>query len=285
MSAAEGTPLPRPLLWIGVPLAGLVLVTFFFVRGFPYDLVREAVATRISAASGTQVAIEQLGPGLSPFGPELVTQGVRVTLSDGTLLQVDRARLRPAWSLSWLRGRPALALDLATPQGSLAGTAWIGAEPAFDGELHDVALNKLPLKRFVPDLVLAGVANLDVDVRSGAAGPSGTVELAAHDGSIGIPGMPVDLPYTSLKGRADLGGKNRLRVENLVMDGPMISLQAKGTLGAGPRLETSPLEATLHVEVREARVRPMIRNLGVHLDAQGRGDVKLAGTPARPVVR
>lgn len=285
MNPDAGTRLPRSLLWIGVPVAGVVLVGFFFLLGFPYDLVRDALAAQLSAASGAQVAIQRLGPGLSPFGPELVADGVQVTLSDGTPLQVEHARLRPAWSLSWFSGTPALALDLAAPEGHLVGTAWIGSEPGFDGELRDVALARLPLQRFVPDLVLAGVANLDVDLRSGEDGPLGQLTLEARDGSVGIPGLPVDLPYATLDGHADLGGESRVRVDRLVMDGPMLWVEASGTLGRGPRPETSPLEASLRLEVREQSVRPMLSGFGVRLDAQGRADVTIAGTPARPVVR
>lgn len=284
MTENEAT-LPRGLLWVGVPVAGVVLVAFFFLLGFPYDLVRDAVAARLSAASGARVAIQRLGPGLSLKGPQVVAEGVHVTLADGTPIQVDHARLRPAWSLSWLGGNPALALDVGAPEGRIVGTAWIGTEPGFDGELRDVALGRLPLERFVPDLVLSGVARLEVDLRSRDGQPEGRVALEARDGAIGVPGMPVDLPYATLEGRADVGGESRLRLERLVMDGPMLALEAQGTLGAGPTPETSPLDGTLRVDVREESVRPMVRNLGVRLDAQGRAEVKLAGTPARPVVR
>lgn len=285
MNAAGGVPLARGLLWVGLPLAGVVLVAFFFVLGFPYDLVRDAVAAQLSAASGAQVTIQRLGPGLSLLGPQFVAEGVRVTLSDGTPLEVEHARLRPAWSTSWFGGTPALALDVAAPEGRVVGTAWIGAEPGFNGELRDVALARLPLERFVPDLMLAGVANLALDLRSAEDGTSGYLELEARDGSIGVPGMPVDLPYATLEGRAEFGGESRVRVERLVMDGPMLAVEASGTLGAGPRAETSPLDATLRIEVRERSLRPMVRDLGVRLDPQGRAEVKLAGTLARPVVR
>jgi type II secretion system protein N len=285
VSAGGDARLPRGLLWVGVPIAGVVLVGFFFVLGFPFDLVRDAVATRITAATGAEVQIGRLAPGLSLFGPQLVAEGVQVDLADGTRVRVEQTRLRPAWSLSWLSGTPALALDVRAPEGRIVGTAWIGGAPGFDGQVRDVALARLPLERFVPDLVLAGVADLDVDVRSGDDGPRGRVELAAHDGSIGVPGMPVDLPYVSLEGAADLGGDARLRVERLRMDGPLLTLDAEGTLGPGPTPETSPLDATLRIDVREPSVRPMVRNLGVRLDRDGRAEVKLAGTPARPVVR
>jgi type II secretion system protein N len=285
VNSEAGAPLPRGLLWVGIPVTGVVLVGFFFLLGFPYDLVRDALAAQLSAASGAQVSIQRLGPGLSPLGPQLVAEGVRVTLSDGTPLEVEHALLRPAWSLSWFSGTPALALDVVAPEGRLVGTLWIGSEPGFDGEVREVALARLPLQRFVPDLVLAGVANLDVDLRSGEDGPRGHLTLEARDGSVGIPGLPIDLPYVTLDGHAELGGESRVRVDRLVMDGPMLSVEASGTLGPGPRPETSPLEASLHVEVREQSVRPLVRGLGVRLDAQGRADVTLAGTPARPVVR
>ncbi len=36
--------LPRPLLTIGVPVAGVLLVTAFLIQGFRYDLLGERIA-------------------------------------------------------------------------------------------------------------------------------------------------------------------------------------------------------------------------------------------------
>ena len=39
-----GEALPRPLITIGVPCAGVLLIAFFLIRGFPYDKLGELIA-------------------------------------------------------------------------------------------------------------------------------------------------------------------------------------------------------------------------------------------------
>jgi type II secretion system protein N len=273
------------VLWVGVPIAGVILVSFFFFLGFPWDALRDVVAAQASAATGSRVAIDELGAGLSPLGPVLEAQGVTATLPGGEALELDRARLRPAWSWNWLRGGAALAVDLSAPEGRLRGTVYAGSQPGFDGRIDDLNLSRLPLSGVAPNLALDGVAAADIDVRKGEAGPEGRVEFHAADGSLGLPGLPVALPYQSLDATAVLGGDAQLRLERFALGGPMLSAQGDGVVTSAPSFSTGPLDATLHVEVHEAGVRPMMRNLGVRLDDAGRGDVRLGGTLAAPTVR
>lgn len=283
---ADPGPLPRPLLWVGVPLAGMLLVALFVFLGFPYDLLREALAAQVSAASGARIAIAELAPRVSPLGPALEARGVSAELPDGTRLRLDRARLRPAWSLSWLRGAPALAVDLAAPEGRLHGTLYAGGEPGFDGALEGVVLKDLPLEAWVPDLALDGLADADVDVVRGEAGPTGRVALHAREGSVGLPGLPVALPFARFEADAELGADGRLlRVERLVLDGPMLAVEGEGELGAAARVEAAPLSGHVRLDVRESGVRPMIQGLGIRLDRDGRAEATLSGTLGQPRLR
>jgi len=285
-SATTGPgPLPRGLLLVGVPIAGVILVAFFFFLGFPWETLRELVASQASSATGTRIAIAELGPGFSPLGPALEARGVAATLPGGETLRLDRARVRPAWSLSWLRGDAALAVDLSAPEGRLRGTVYAGSEPGFDGRIDELNLGRLPLSDVAPDLALDGIATADVDVRNGERGPEGRVELHAVEGSVGVPGLPVALPFQSLDADATLGGDARLRLESFALAGPMLSADGEAVVASAPVFATAPLDATLHVDVHEASVRPMLRNLGVRLDAEGRAEVRLGGTLAAPTVR
>jgi type II secretion system protein N len=284
--AATGPgPLPRRLLLVGVPIAGVILVAFFFFLGFPWDSLRDLVASQASTVTGTRIAIAELGPGFTPLGPALEARGVTATLPGGEALRLNRARVRPAWSLRWLRGDAALAVDLSAPEGRLRGTVYAGSEPGFDGRIDELDLGRLPLSGVAPDLALDGLATADVDVRSGERGPEGRVELHAVEGSVGLPGLPVALPFQSLDAAATLGGDAQLRLERFALGGPMLSAEGEAVVASAPAFATAPLDATLHIEVHEAGVRPMVRNLGVRLDAGGRADVRLGGTLAAPTIR
>jgi type II secretion system protein N len=272
-------------LWLGVPCAGVLLVAFFFVLGFPWDALRDLAASQASAATGTRVTIGELRPGFTALGPAFEARGVTATLAGGDAVRLDHARVRPAWSLRWLRGDAALAVDLSAPQGRLRGTVYTGSQPGFDGRVEELSLGDLPLSGMAPDLALDGTASAEVDLRSSEHGPAGRVELRAAEGSLGLPGLPVALPFQTLDATALLGGDARLRLEHLALNGPMLSANGEALLASAPAFATAPLSATLHIEVHEAGVRPMVRNLGVRLDAQGRADVRLGGTLAAPTVR
>jgi type II secretion system protein N len=280
--SAAGSPIPRSLLVLGVPIAGVLLTAFFFFLGFPWDGLRDVVATQASLATGARVTIDELGPGFSPLGPALAARGVSVTLPDGTHIQLDRARLRPAWSPAWFSGSPALAVDLEAPQGRMKGTLYAGSEPGFDGRLERVALASLPLDSVAPDLALDGTGEADVDVRSGEDGPAGSIVLHVADGSIGLPGLPIALPFETFDGTGELGGDARLVVQKLSLIGPMLSVEGSGQVGRSPALDSAPLEGKLAIDVREQSVRPMVRQLGVRLDRDGKAEVQLGGTVGRP---
>ena len=99
-----GTP-SSSLRVIGVVLAGVLLVGFFIHRGFPYDRLRAPIAAELSRAMGREVAIREVGPTFQLAGPGLVAHDARVSWGDGETLRIERAAVRPAWSLSWLRGK------------------------------------------------------------------------------------------------------------------------------------------------------------------------------------
>jgi type II secretion system protein N len=284
-AASRAPGLPRWLRWLGPPFAALVLVAFFVFLGFPWERVRDAVARAASAALGAEVRLAELRPALSLGGPAVAARGVSVAPPGGPTWRLDEVSLRPAWSLAWLRGRPALATDVRAPQGRLAGTFELGGEPGFDGRLEGVALAELPLGDALPDLTLDGVADADVDVRATESGPTGSVRLAARDGSLALPGMPLALPYASLAADVELGGDAVARLSRVALDGPMVALEGSGSVARGPSLADSPLDFELRVEVREPGARPAVESLGIRVGRDGKGSVRVRGSLGAPEVR
>ncbi len=284
--AGDPGPLPRPLLWIGTPVVGLLLVVFFVYMGFPYDRLRDQLAVQVGNATGARVEIGALEPAPSLLGPGLRARTVVAHLRDGGALRLDRARLRPAWSLGWLTGDPAVALDVSGDElGRVKGTATLGDAPGFDGDVADLALAQLPLRDLLGQLQLDGVVTGDVDIEFGDAGPEGRLDLFAVDGSLGLPGMPLALPFAELQADVELGTDPRVRIERFSLEGPMLSVSGEGTVGASPIFDRAPLDLALRIEVREPSFRPMIQGLGVRLDRNGATQARVGGTVGRPQVR
>jgi len=286
-SPGDGSParLPRPLLWLGVPLAAVLLTGLFVFLGFPYERVREALASQLGAASGSQVQIAQLEPGLSLLGPVLVAQGVEARFPGGEAFALERARLRPAWSFAWVQGEPALAVDLRAPEGRMVGTVYAGGRPGFVGRLEEVELGRLPVERLLRDLALDGRASADIDLRQGPRGAEGRVVLDAREGSLGLPDLPMALPYQRLEGEIDLLPEGGVEIGRLSLEGPMLAVSGSGSVGSLDDPARATLDLLARVEVREASLRPMLRELGLRLDTEGSTEVRLGGTLARPVVR
>ena len=146
-SPRKGRPrVSRRLRSIGIPLACLVLVLVFLLVLFPYGRFRDVAVSRLAEATGASVSLDDLGGGLSIGGPALVATNLRFRWPDGGELLLERARVRPAWSFSWLRGQPALHLKLKGPAGRAAGTVRNGPDLGFAGRVRGVELSLLPLE-------------------------------------------------------------------------------------------------------------------------------------------
>jgi type II secretion system protein N len=287
---SESAAAPFPLLPRGrlrrvlaIAAAYFALTLVFVVVRFPADRLTPRVAALASAVTGSQVEIGSLGIDVISLLPALHARDVTVTAPGGTPLRLDRVRARPAWSLSWLRGHPSVALSLRAGASRVDGVARLGDAPGFQGELADVDL------KLIPAAALGGVGvSIDgklggtLDLRLAEAGPEGELDLRAVDGSVSLPNLPIGVPYESIEAQASLGGDELARIAKLVVDGPMLAVDASGTVGRGPAPTLAPLALQAHVEVREPALRDLFAGTPVVLGPDGSADVSIGGTLAAP---
>jgi hypothetical protein len=253
--------LPAFLRFGAIPLAGALLFLLFLHLGFPYDRLAGRLADRLGRAAGSEVRITQLTPRLSLRGPGLEAAGVTVTPRTGLRIAIERAFFRPAWSVSWLRGDPALHVDLA-----------------------GVDLAGLPLAAAFPGASLRGLAEIRLDFSHGEQGPDVSSRFDARDGALGLPGLAVPLPFTSFEGELRYGGESLLELASATLTGPLISVLASGKLGRGASFETSPLLLDLEISAQPGMQAPL-QTAGLTLDPDGRKKLQLTGTPERPEIR
>jgi len=133
-------PIPRPVVFVGGPLLYLLLLAFFVFLRFPYDRLADRVEAAVQAASGMEVVIGELGPHLGLLGPGFEARDVSLMPAQGGRIPLEHLRLRPAWSLSWLRGVPAVHVDALGEMGRIAGAFALGdgGPSGFDGSLEGV---------------------------------------------------------------------------------------------------------------------------------------------------
>jgi type II secretion system protein N len=280
-----GTPGSSPIGVLGTTLACIALTFLFLLWGFPYELVGERLAAELSRSSGTQLSFQELGPFISLGGPGFEASDADIETADGLRLKLDRARLRPAWSLAWLRMNPALHVDLEGPPGRVVGAVTLGGASGFDGRLEAIDLEQLPERLIPSNVALAGTLDADVDVHMGSAGPEGSVSLEAREGSVGVPEvLPMAVPFDELSASLRLGDGSYLELDSFETQSPLFSAQATGTIGSAPSILQAPLNLQVKLETVPA-FASTLKGLGLRLSRDGKANLRIRGTPTSPVIR
>ncbi|MEE8475239.1 MAG: type II secretion system protein GspN [Myxococcota bacterium] len=280
MAGVPAATLPRWLRVIGIPAAGLLLVLGFIYRGFPYDRLAEFIEAKVRRDTPILLVIRDLGPRLTAGGPGVEARGVRAR-GPGTLdLTLDTLRLRPAWSLSWFRGAPAIRTELAGPLGEADGTVTLNGSGVWVGELRRIDLAALPLESLWPGLALEGSADAAIDLRLGESGPEGTISFEAQNGSVKLPGLPVAVPFEQLIGDLLLGGEAIVTVNSLELHGPLISGELTGTVGHAREIESAPL--SMSAILRTGGASSLLESAGLRVSRDGTARMRITGTVANP---
>jgi type II secretion system protein N len=276
--------LPRRLLTIGLPLASLALVLLFLLMLFPYGRFREIAVARLVRATGASVSLEELDGGPSVGGPSLSATNLLLRWPGRGELLLERAQLRPAWSLSWLRGEPALHLKLRGPAGRAVGTVWQNPALAFAGQLRGVDLSLLPLAQAAEPLPILGHFDAEIDLRTGPTGPIGSIRFDGRDGSIALPRLPIAIPFQEARGEVGRTESGFIELREIEVSGPMLSATVRGNIRPSRRPEEGELDLEGELVVTDPAVRQMIRPYGLRFDQAGAAHIRLTGTASRPVL-
>lgn len=269
---------------LAISVAAVALTSVFLVAGFPYDRLAPRAAAAIESATGARVAIGRLDVGVTSWAPQLRARDVDVAWPSGKSASFQSFRVRPAWSMAWLRGTPALVVEARSPLGRVNGIVIGGTEPSFDGELQQVSLAMLPLQEIAAGTQLDGRADAQLDVTIAEAGPQGRVHFEAAQGSLTLPLFPIGVPFDKLSGDLVLGGDTLAVLNSFDLAGPLVSLTASGTVGRNANPNLAPLALKARIEAREPAVRSMLQSQGVALDATGAAAVEIGGTFGTPEI-
>src|SRR5262245_11018423 len=265
--AAE-TAAPSRVHVVPIVFAAIGLTAFMMVLRFPYDRLALSIAQRVEKETGARITLGPVSLSLVRWAPGLSAAGVNIARPDGTRIDLDRLGVRPALALAWLKGDPALAVEVESQRGGGSGVVAFGKTPGFAGKLRGVDLEQLPQDRIGAPLRLKGRADADLDVTLREAGPDGDVEFEAHDGLLTHPNLPIPMPFQKLTGEIELGGANYAQIEKLELASPLASGSASGTIGRAPAFASAPLKLEIQLTVSGA-VQGSLRSQGVAIGNDG----------------
>jgi type II secretion system protein N len=287
MAARASVPLPRWALVVGIPAAATCLTAFFVFLGFPYDLLAVRLGNAAESALDVRLRIGALSPhvGFSGFG--LAASEVLAGVEGGRTIAIERLVLRPAWSLAWFRGMPAIHLDVTSEIGAGDGTVIVGATGGFEGRLESVRLADLPVA-MLQSLGVDGVLDADVDLHAVPAetggGLVGTVDFELREGTLSAEGLPMALPFDRLHGALRFGEEAYVQVSGVQLEGPLIAGTIEGQVGRAPTSAERPLSLQVAYVVHDEGLKGMFRSVGTPA-ADGSNRLSVSGTLAKPVIR
>jgi hypothetical protein len=206
-------------------------------------------------------------------------------LPDRAPQPIDLALIRPAWSMSWLAGDPALHVELESPAGIAQGTLHWNGVTSWAGTLRDARPELSPISDWIPTGRIEGLLDATLDVSMTELGPEGTVEFNVRDGSLFMPGLPTaPLKFESLTGEVSIGGDAYAKLVSLRFDGPFATGTGSGKIGRAARLDQAPIDFEFDFVVQPEPARA-VNASGVPVQPGGEALAKISGTVAKPKIR
>lgn len=277
-------PIPKPLLWIGVPIAALLLIILFSFLRFPYDEFRQPISNQLRQITRGEVQIGEIEPTLNLTGPGLAVLDINVSQPGQPRIRIDRLEMKPAWSSSWLSLEPSLQLELESPIASADGVLALGDTPGWKGQIDVPDLSTLPLPAS-STIGLTGSLHADAELTLPGSGPAGPVRFEALSGSLAHPEIPIPLQFDRVTGELELGGQALVELREVLLDGPIIAADIEGVVLPAPGTGDPGLDMDIIVEVKSAPLKAMMRGMGLRLDRNGLTSFNLGGTLSRPITR
>ena len=287
MAARTDSRVPRWLIRLSYPVAAAFLTLFFIVIGFPYDRLAVRLGQEAESALDLRLRIGELSPHIGLGGLGITASEVLAKSPDGPTIVIQELVMRPAWSLAWLRGQPAIYLDLTSDMGDASGIVTTANEGPWQGRLEGVRLDALPLE-IVEELGMDGSLDATFDLRRGPPEQGGQLEgrmdFELRNGSFSSEGLPLALPLERLQGHLDFGGESYVTLTDVSLEGPLLEGTLEGGVGHAQTLASQSLAIDLAFRVRDDSLAGMLGGLSSP-GADGLHRLQVTGTIAEPTIR
>jgi len=272
------------LHWLVIALAGIVLTGFFVYLGFPYDRLTENLAREIEGGP-VQIRYGEVGPRVHWLGPGVAVTDLSLVFDEMASVRLDELTLRPAWSLSWLRGVPSAYLTATADTARGVFEVTLGDALRLRGKIHDLDLQQLPAPGALARASLMGTGELEFDLQKPAEGNwQGTARFSVQDGSFAPPDLELTVPYTRLQSALTLGPDGFLELAETQLDGPILSGTATGRIALFHEPDPGPLDVALEFNVIAPEIQNALRENEIPVTGEGDGQIHFGGTLAKPSI-
>lgn len=280
--ASKRRPSGTTSLFLVIPLA-IALVLVFVAILFPWNSVARRLEFEIGAASGARVTLEDLAPAWTARGPVLRARNVAIEHPSVRLLRVSDLEVAPRFSTSWLRGKPRLRIFADSDLGVVDGVLVLGPEPAFDGRVQRVAIERLPLRLSAAGIRVAGELSAEADVALDPAGTlHGTVDFESPKLELEAILLPKPLVFSSASGSLAILETGATRIENVKLEGGQLRGTLSGEIGLVHRSQPPPLDLRADLEVLDPELRALAQAARLPIPPDGRASLEIRGTAAAP---
>ena len=259
------------------------LILLFVIMLFPWDSLARRVAWEVSAASGGQVTISTLTPALTARGPVLRASDVLIEHPAIDLVRVSELEIAPRQPLQWLSGVPTLRVWTVTELGIIDGVLGLGERTSFVGNVHQVALARLPLRLDTRTVELSGQLDGQADV---ALDPNGTLSGRVTFGCTSLVVasimLPMSISFSSAEGVIEILDTGATLIESLTLDGDSIVGSLSGEIGLVHRSQSPPIDLSMKMQIVDPVLRQFAPGAGIPMSADGNIDARIRGTLEAP---
>jgi type II secretion system protein N len=278
-------PLPKWVVKFGTPIAAIALTSFFILLGFPYHHLTNRIAASFASSIGVEIESADSGLTFGLAGPGFEFEDIRIETQTGDVYRLDDAQLGPAWSLSWFTGTPTLFYEAHSVLGESQGTVRTGAEIGWEGSIANLTLADLTFLETMLPFSLTGTLSAEGDVQSPGGVPQGPLSFDLHDGVLGHPNLPQDVPYKTIQGKLAFGGEQRVSVETFELTGPLVTFSAAGSVGQADTMLNSPLDIDITLKNVRGQMRSIVQLMGGRVEQDGSSKMHIGGTFNNPIVK
>jgi len=267
-----------------VPLVvlGIVLTSIFFLASLPWHALRETLARTFEAKLGCPIELGTVSISfLGPF-PALGIFDSYLKPTGREPIRIELLRIRPAFAPSWLRGNPAIRIQVRSSLGHGISTVLLGEPRGAKGSVQDVDFTQLRSLELPFPVPVDGIGNANFNVLLRPNGVDGGLSLVARKGMLRIPQIPFPIGFDQLQAVLHFKGRDGIEILSLAFEGSGALVHAHGDLVADPQ-HRSPLRANLLVEAQlhERGLWPLAQRIGLSVGPDGSAQFVLSGPLTR----